>query len=363
LKGEINLIKITELKTNEGAIHYYNKKYLYDWILKKDIIFHDQYGNEFTIDIDNMQFSSMESYVYEDILKESGSPECYHGGCCGFLCINFKSNYIPKRFKYNKKLTNRIVKVKYYELYFDKINDKLCDRKFILNNKWKKNIIVNHSENIIPHNAFFKIHPCNFCKYKGIANCILIFDIAFARKGQIEVAVEVENTSPVKWNKLNFCKQNNITLIEVKAKDIIRSNFVNSIDKKHVYCEVLNMYGGINHIQKYIYAKEFQVGIKFINIETNQIWEVKLINDELKFKEQYFGYLTDYLEEGRFKTWDGDYIKYANNFQIGKQFKNININQVWEVIGFNGGQMFENQIYGDISYSLKNDDDNYFEEL
>lgn len=214
-------------------------------------MFHDQYGNEFTIDIDNMQFGSMESYVYEDILKESGSPECYHSGCCGFLCINFDSNFIPKRFKYNKTIsTKRIVKVKYYELYFDKINDKLCDRKFIINNKWKKNIITNHSENPIPQNAFFKIHPCNFCKYKGIANCILIFDIAFARKGQIEVVVEVENTSPIKWNKLNFCKENDITLIEVKAKDVIRSNFTNWIAEKHIYCDVLNMEKGIKLIEE-----------------------------------------------------------------------------------------------------------------
>jgi len=352
------------LKGDTIIIHYYNKEYLYDWIIKKDVVFHDQYGNEFTIDIDNMQFSSMESYVYEDILKDSGSPECYHGGCCGFLCINFKSNYIPKRFKYNKTTnTNRIVKVKYYELYFDKINNKLCDRKFILNNKWKKNIIVNHSENIIPHNAFFKIHPCNFCKYKGIANCILIFDIAFARKGQIEVVVEVENTSPVKWNKLNFCKGNDITLIEIKAKDIIRTNFKDLNDKKYVYCEVLNKGSGINYIPKYIYAKEFKAGIKFLNIETNQIWEVKLIDNEIKFKEQYLGYLSDYLEEGRFKIWDGDYIKYADNYQISKQFKNMNTHQIWEVISFNGKLMFENQIYGDISYSLNNDVDNYFEEL
>jgi len=309
-----------------------------------------------------MQFSSMESYVYEDILKESDSAECYHSGCCGFLCINFKSNYIPKRFKYNKTTSlNRIVKVKYYELYFDKINNKLCDGKFILNSKWKKNIIVNHSDNIIPQNAFFKIHPCNFCKYKGIANCILIFDIAFARKGQIEVVVEVENTSPVKWNKLNFCRENDITLIEVKAKDIIRSNFASFIDKKHVYCEVLND-GGISYTPKYIYAKEFQIGTKFINIDTYQLWEVKLINDEIKFKNQYFGDLSDCLEEGRFKIWDGDYVKYADDYQIGKQFKNINTNHVWEVIEIDGKLIFENQIYGDISYSLNNNDD-CFEEL
>jgi len=309
-----------------------------------------------------MQFGSMESYVYEDILKDSGSPECYHGGCCGFLCINFKSNYIQKRVKYNKTLsTNRIIKVKYYELYFDKINDKLHDRKFVHNNKWKKNIIVNHSENIEPYNAFFKIHPCNFCKYKGIANCILIFDIAFARKGQIEVAVEVENTSPVKLNKINFCKENDITLIEVKAQDIIRSNFTDWIAEKHVYCDVLNMSGGINIIPKYAFAKELEVGTKYQNTNTNQIWEVKFINDELKFKEQHFGYLADYLDEYKFRIYEGgDYIVYADDYQVGKQFKNINTNQIWEVIKLDGKLIFENPIYGDLSYSLNDD---YFEEV
>ena len=149
-----------------------------------------------------------------------------------------------------------------------------------------------------------------------------------------------------------------MTLIEVKAQDIIRSNFASFIDKKHVYCEVLNG-GGISYIPKYIYAKEFQIGTKFINIDTNQIWEVKLIDDEIKFKKQYFGDLLDCLEEEKFKIWDGDSIKYADDYQIGKQFKNINTNHVWEVINFNGKLMFENQIYGDISYSLNND---YFEE-
>jgi len=45
---------------------------------------------------------------------------------------------------------------------------------------------------------------------------------------------------------------------------------------------------------------------------------------------------------------------YADNYQIGKQLKNINTNQIWEVIKLDG-LMFENPIYGDLSYSLNDD--------
>ena len=53
-------------------------------------------------------------------------------------------------------------------------------------------------------------------------------------------------------------------------------------------------------------------------------------------------------------------MMYAENYQIGKQFKNKFTNQIWEVINFGNELVFENQSYGDLSYSLNDD---YFEEV
>jgi len=52
---------------------------------------------------------------------------------------------------------------------------------------------------------------------------------------------------------------------------------------------------------------------------------------------------------------------YAENYQIGKQFKNKFTNQIWEVIKFGNELVFEKHWYRrDLSYSLNDD---YFEEV
>jgi len=211
MKGGYVEMKITELKSNEGGLHYYNKGYLMYWIVNKEVIFQDQDGYRFVVDIDRLGFGSMESYVY----KNTDSLEPYYSGqCCD--CI--------------KEMFGKITKKKH---------DKLFDVRFddTTNGDWNKNIIImDHDyDNGIDY-TYYKSHPCNFCRYKGAVDCILIFDIAFARKGEIKIAIEVENTSPVKWNKLKFCKENNITLVEVKAKDI---NNVTLRQNKIIYGHIL----------------------------------------------------------------------------------------------------------------------------
>jgi len=59
------------------------------------------------------------------------------------------------------------------------------------------------------------------------------------------VAVEVNNTSPVKRNKIKFCKENNITLIQVGAKAI---NLVTQRENKIVPCEVFNINNSVNSV-------------------------------------------------------------------------------------------------------------------
>jgi len=171
-----------------------------DWIVNKEVTFQDQNGYRFIIDVDRLEFGSMESYVY----KNMGSLEPYHSGQC-WDCIQPTSS---EEF------------------------DELIINNLIFGEAWRDSIIVLNNDY-----AYFKIHPCNFCKYKGNVDCILIFDIAFARKCEIKIAIEVENTSPVKWNKLKFCKENDITLIEVKAKDI---NNVTLRENKIIYGYVLH---------------------------------------------------------------------------------------------------------------------------
>ena len=183
-----------------------------DWIVNKEVTFQDQNGYRFTVDVDRLGFGSMESYVY----KHTGAMEPYYSGKCCY-CIEAMFGKITK-----------------------KKHDKLFDARFddITNGDWNKNIIImDHDYDDGIDYDYYKTHPCNFCRYKGAVDCILIFDIAFARKGAIIVAIEIENTSPVKWNKLKFCKETETTLIEVKAKDI---NNVTLRENKIVQCDVLH---------------------------------------------------------------------------------------------------------------------------
>jgi len=53
-------------------------------------------------------------------------------------------------------------------------------------------------------------------------------------------------------------------------------------------------------------------------------------------------------------------MMYAENYEIGKKFKNKFTNQIWEVIKFDEILMFAKQGCGDLSYSLNDD---YFEEV
>lgn len=207
-------MKITELKSNEGGLHYYNKGYLMDWIINKEVIFQNQEGYRFYINIDRMEFGSMESYVY----KISREMEPYSSGQC-FQCFNIETEEQLDELLYNKFIDS--------------------------NREWNKNILIKDD-----NYEYFKSHPCNFCKYKGVADCIFIFDIAFSHKGKIEVAVEVNNTSPVKWNKIKFCEENNITLIQVGAKAV---NRVTQRENKIVPCEVLNINNSTNNVRlKYV---------------------------------------------------------------------------------------------------------------
>ena len=235
----MNIIKITELKTKESGLHYYNKEYLMDWIIKKNVIFRDQKGYDFIIDIDYLEFGSLESYVY----KESGGMEIYHSGQCG-ICYQFyhsidyetieNCDNIDKLFN-SEKLREIISKYNSLYDYLEFEENKLYNERFssIKNEIWNDNILHRNEYNI-----YYKSHPCNFCKYKGIAECIFIFDMAFSHKGEIKIAVEVNNTSPVKKNKIAFCKANDITLLQVNAKDINRVTLRNI---KIVPCEILNI--------------------------------------------------------------------------------------------------------------------------
>lgn len=250
------IIKITELKTKESGLHYYNKGYLMDWIIKKNVIFRDQKGYDFIIDIDYLEFGSLESYVY----KESGGMEIYHSGQCSncfYPEIAEEINNIDKN-DYNeygnseklREISNKYCNIDINEAI--KESEKLFNERF-LNleiDKWENNILYRNKYNI-----YYKTHPCNFCKYKGVAECIFIFDMAFSHKGEIKIAVEVNNTSPVKKNKIAFCKANDITLLQVNAKDINRVTLRNT---KIVPCEILNINKSISSGSCITYIKDLR---------------------------------------------------------------------------------------------------------
>jgi len=105
-------MKITEIKSNESGLHYYNKGYLMDWIINKEVAFKDQEGYKFYINIDRMEFGSMESYVY----KESKGMEPYSSGqCC--QCFNIE-----------------------IEEQFDELLNNKVPNNANLNREWNKNI-------------------------------------------------------------------------------------------------------------------------------------------------------------------------------------------------------------------------------
>ena len=79
--------------------------------------------------------------------------------------------------------------------------------------------------------------------------------MAFSHKGEIKIAVEVNNTSPVKKNKIAFCKANDITLLQVNAKDI---NKVTLRDIKIVPCEIINLNKSIRGSNCIKYLKDLK---------------------------------------------------------------------------------------------------------
>ena len=198
---------ITNLHNNEGGVHYYSKEYLLDWIIDENVIFVDENKHMFKIKMNIVDFISTESYVY----KETESTEPYSSGnCCS--CLDYDIDNYDLRFKDNMGAFN-------------------------------ENMIICDDEKKI-----FKTHPCNFCKYKGINNCIFIFDIGVAHKGSYDLAIEMVDTSPIKSNKIAYCKKNDIGLIEITAKNVMRLHN----DIKYLPCRVINQ-KQLNNCIQYLY--------------------------------------------------------------------------------------------------------------
>jgi len=184
--------------------------------------------------------------------------EIYHSGQC-YQCINpeitEEINDIDDYDEFGNSEKLRKISNRYnsYDEYLDFEEDISYNERFSdleNTNIWNDNILFRNQYNI-----YYKSHPCNFCKYKGIAECIFIFDMAFSHKGEIKIVVEINNTSPVKKNKIDFCKENDITLIQINAKDI---NRVTLRDTKIVPCEILNINKSISSGSYITYIKDLR---------------------------------------------------------------------------------------------------------
>lgn len=252
-------MKITGLKSRESGKHFYYKQYLLDWIMMKRVTFINQNQEWFNININRFDFISLESYVYGEQVSEPFTSE--------YFCTSCLPKFNLEDYKNNLKQDKNI----YYD-YFKKLNaleDFICKNDCVecdapcnsekINQFHEENAdIENELENLgyermnqcfnMTQNEFnksimdkyelenvniFYEHPCNSCQYKGKLDVIFIFDIGFSANGIYKLAIEIENTSPVKPNKIKFCKDNKIVLIEVNANELIRNNFK---DYKYVKC-------------------------------------------------------------------------------------------------------------------------------
>lgn len=276
-------MKISKLRSHENGKHYFQKQYLYQWILDEKVTFMTQDNKKYKINMDNISFSTMESYIFT---CSSEIYPYYQEDCLNcFHLKNYKksllSNYLNKEELnlYNKvleldKIKEKILysisdldntkednlklnkELEYYDIKqreiwkelpnliwrklekYDKetpeiINDfinKNMENRFF-NNDYNKNLIIKDDEK-----EYFKIHPCNFCRFKDENDVLFIFDIALHNnQKKLQYAIEVYNTSQVKPNKIKYCKKNFITLFEVNVKELLKNSLVEG--EKYIHCK------------------------------------------------------------------------------------------------------------------------------
>lgn len=191
------MVLISNINSNESKEHMDAKFKLFQRLAKGRMTFINQFGKEISVTpLKTWNNLYMEAYVYAD---DKSNDSYFGSSCLGCFCTSeeFKDNMNRNKvYIYEDSITH---------CFENRFDDSIGD------------IIYSSKEGA----TAFTQHPCSICKYRGNIECIAIFDIAASLKEKYSIAIEVVKTSPCSDNKVKFCKENNIFLIEVNYNDIL----------------------------------------------------------------------------------------------------------------------------------------------
>ena len=245
----------------ESNTHYKAKMQLFDYILQGKIKIKDNHNNTYNIfqgEYDT-EFLHIESFIVKPIQ------------CKTYInSVMFSNPDLPcvKYFNFNKK-EHRL----------------LCDQKSyygaIENIPCRKCIEINLGNNKDYKNHFIGFTP----------------DIAFGYNGEHKVWLEINYTHPCSDGKINYCKNNNITLLEIDVNDISKIN-----NKELIF---------YNYNLSYIIVKN-----EFNDQIANDIidYYIKGIKNKYGMKKEIRDFFIDYYS---YFNYEDKYLKFLddNNFK------------------------------------------------
>lgn len=201
-------------ETNESNSHLKAKEKLFDLIVSKRIEIVDQHGNSYEIfkGKDETEFLHIESFVMDysnQALFSNEKPPCQQH-------LN----------DHNKK---GLCEAKgYYGAY----KELPCERCVSIN---------------------FRRHIKNSSIYASYRP-----DVAFGYQGIHKIWLEIKNENPCSINKIEFCKKNDIVLLEISDTDVLKFKDYNGrliFNKLEEYIETPNLYKDIDIVLKHIDKK------------------------------------------------------------------------------------------------------------
>lgn len=225
---------IHELNINESKEHKEAKFKLFEKIVDGEFTFITQYNEEIKIkQFNDWEYIYMEAYIYKE-LENAYDP--YKNQHC-YMCIEGYLNSIGKQFNFEEYDEN-------YEFY---------DAEKFSRREYNENLYTFDKEK---WTATYLSHPCSICKYKGKLDCIMIFDIGLSRKGDYTYAIEIVKSSTCTPNKIKYCMDKNLPILEVDYRDILNL----SDEDKSVKCNLLWGYKDKdNKILRYSQSKRFNI--------------------------------------------------------------------------------------------------------
>jgi hypothetical protein len=186
---ELNYHSNNSIYRKESKKHNGAKRKILESLINNDILLIDQNNKYITFDMDFMAIESPVSTSHKNKIPFIDLKDCS-------ICV--------KKYKRNYHFD-----IKTKEEFFERLN--------ISSYKHKSEKEVYYQ------------HPCLNCPFNNL-KYKHIFDIGLGKEGYYTGAIEILHTSKIKRNKILFCIENNIELIEIP------STVVNTKDKE-ISCE------------------------------------------------------------------------------------------------------------------------------